>query len=265
MKGKECEHAKDCRCYPCQISNLTAALAEETAARKKAEAMVLEVVETGCAAEGCGKRIVEHECPHKVSAITARAEAAESRAESLASRLGESEKAWEIGSKDRVRLKAEEIRLGARLQEEREANRSLASRLAEKEKDRQYHMDQINRMAEAIGMLGETSEKIADAILSRVARLACVVPVYEATESRLAEVERERDFWMEARESMEKQFTELHGTLAAQSRLLDKAREAIDDILKNCCDHGGSRHFTEYSELLAQLPVTPAPVEEKNL
>jgi len=54
------------------------------------------------------------------------------------------------------------------------------SALAEKERDRQYHMNAINKMAEAIGMLGETSDAIAEAVLTRVAKLAVIVPVLDA-------------------------------------------------------------------------------------
>ena len=36
------------------------------------------------------------------------------------------------------------------------------------QRDRQYHMDQINRLAHIVGMLGETSETVIDAAISNL-------------------------------------------------------------------------------------------------
>ena len=43
------------------------------------------------------------------------------------------------------------------------------------QRDRQYHMDQINRLAATVGMLGETSETIINAAISNL----CLHPNHE--------------------------------------------------------------------------------------
>ena len=126
------------------------------------------------------------------------------------------------------------------LENERAEKSQLTKALEKKEADRQYHMNAINKIAEPMGMLGETSEAIADAAFSKIARLACVLPVNEGlaqqNERLTKAVEEAKAAHSEVWAQMER---ERSGRKAAESRAakLQRAIEAYRQHSQPWIDH----------------------------